>query len=115
MLLANQNCWILINCTVKIEVEEHAVNEFNAAIEWYERQTEGLGKRFKKIVLSQIKNIKKNPTWFLHEEDNIYKVYIPKFPYKILYTVEEGHIIIWAFMHMHRKPGYWKSRKTKEL
>jgi len=96
---------------VKIEINEEAAKEFDTAIEWYEKQSAGLGKRFKKVVLSQLKNIKKNPTWFLIEEENIYKVYIPKFPYKILYTIEEGCIVIWAFMHMHRRPGYWQTRK----
>jgi len=47
---------------------------------------------------------------FLIEVDDIYKAYVPKFPYKILYTVEEESIVIWAISHLHRKPWYWQSR-----
>lgn len=71
----------------------------------------GLGKRFKRAVIEKVNIIKKNPQWFLIEAGEIYKAYIAKFPYKILFTIEnEQNIIIWAIAHMHRKPWYWQSR-----
>ncbi|MFH1856553.1 MAG: type II toxin-antitoxin system RelE/ParE family toxin [Candidatus Omnitrophota bacterium] len=95
---------------MKISIHELAAKEFNEAIDWYESQSKGFGKRFKKLVLEQLKKVKKNPKWFLIEADNIYKAYIPKFPYKILFTLDKNLIIIWAISHMHRKPWYWQSR-----
>lgn len=71
---------------MKIKIHELAANEFDDAIDWYELQAKGLGKRFKKAVMKQIQKIKRNPTWFLKESDDIYKAYVPKFPYKILLT-----------------------------
>ncbi len=97
---------------MKIEIHELAADEFNEAIEWYELQSKGLGKRFKKSVTNQLGKIKKNPDWFLIEAENIYKTYIPKFPYKVLYTIEKERIVIWAIAHMHRKPWYWQSRMS---
>ncbi|MBF0406268.1 MAG: type II toxin-antitoxin system RelE/ParE family toxin [Candidatus Riflebacteria bacterium] len=97
---------------MKIEIHELATKEFDEAIEWYENQSRGLGKRFKKTVIDQIKKIKNTPTWFLVEADNIYKAYIPKFPYKILFTTDNDRIIIWAIAHMHREPWYWQFRKS---
>ena len=94
---------------MKIEIHELAVNEFNDAIDWYELQAKGLGKRFKKTVMNQVQNIKRNPTWFLIEADHIYKAYVPKFPFKILFTLNEDIIVIWPIAHMHRKPWYWQS------
>jgi hypothetical protein len=96
---------------MKISIDELANKEFNDAIDWYENQSEGLGKRFKKAVINQIKKIIKNPNWFLIEADNIYKAYIPKFPYKILFSIDKDMVTIWAIAHMHRKPWYWQSRK----
>ncbi|MFH0975420.1 MAG: type II toxin-antitoxin system RelE/ParE family toxin [Spirochaetota bacterium] len=96
---------------MKISIDELANKEFNDAIDWYENQSEGLGKRFKKAVITQIKKIIKNPNWFLIEADNIYKAYIPKFPYKILFSIDKDMVTIWAIAHMHRKPWYWQSRK----
>ncbi len=95
---------------MRINIHELAVKEFNEAIEWYEIQSAGLGKRFKDTVIAQLKKLKKNPNWFLKETGDIYKAYIPKFPYKILFTSEKKEVIIWAIAHMHRKPWYWQPR-----
>ncbi len=97
---------------MKINIHELATKEFDEAIEWYELQSKGLGKRFKKSVIDQLKKIKRNPNWFLVEEDNVHKAYVPKFPYKILFTSEKEGIVIWAIAHMHRKPLYWQSRMS---
>ena len=96
---------------MKIKIHELANNEFKDAIDWYENQSKGLGNRFKETVINQIKKIDKNPEWFLKETDNIYKAYIPKFPYKILFSINKDMLIIWAIAHMHREPWYWQSRK----
>lgn len=95
---------------MKIEIHELAAKEFDEAVEWYDIQSDGLGKRFKSEVLKQIKKVQKNPSWFLKEEENIHKAYIPKFPYKVLFTFDKDNIIVWAIAHMHRKPWYWQSR-----
>ena len=96
---------------MKIKIHELASKEFDEAVEWYDLQSQGLGQRFKELVIEQTKKIKKNPYWYLIEADNIYKAYIPRFPYKILYTIEDKeNIVIWAIAHMHRKPWYWQSR-----
>jgi hypothetical protein len=95
---------------MKIKLHELAAKEFDEAIDWYELQSSGLGKRFKKSVINQIKKIKQTPNWFLIESGDIHKAYIPKFPYKILFTSDENQIIIWSIAHMHRKPWYWQSR-----
>lgn len=50
---------------MKIDIHKLAAKEFDDAIEWYEMQAEGLGKRFKKSVASQLAGIKEYPTWFL--------------------------------------------------
>jgi hypothetical protein len=84
--------------------------KFDEAIEWYKMQSEGLGKRFKKAVIGQIRKIRQNPNCFLKETDHIYKAYIPKFPYKILFTSDKERIVIWAIAHMHREPWYWQTR-----
>ena len=96
---------------MKIKIHELASKEFEEAVEWYELQSKGLGKRFKTLVSEQIKKIKKNPGWFPLEASNIHKAYIPKFPYKMLFSIEKDDIIVlWAIAHMHRKPWYWQSR-----
>ena len=47
---------------MKVKIHELASKEFEEAIEWYENQLRGLGKKFRKTVINQINKIKKNPT-----------------------------------------------------
>lgn len=58
---------------MKVKIHEIATKEFDEAVEWYENQSKGLGQRFKKAVLEQVRKIKKNPEWFLIEVDNFIK------------------------------------------
>jgi plasmid stabilization system protein ParE len=95
---------------MKIRIHELAAQELEEAVEWYEFQSKGLGKHFRQIIRDQVKKIVKNPTWYLKESDDIYKAFIPRFPYKILYTTKENQIVIWAIANMHREPRYWQNR-----
>ncbi len=95
---------------LKIKIHKYATFEFEEAIQWYEFQASGLGERFKKAVIKQFNLVKENPSWYPQESKNIYKTYIPKFPYKILFTFDSKVIIIWAICHLHRMPRYWDSR-----
>ena len=94
---------------MKIKIHEIAALELDEASEWYEIQSKGLGKRFKNSVKDQLKKIKQNPNCFLKETGDLYKAYLPKFPYKILFTSDKEKIVIWAIAHMHRQPWYWQS------
>ena len=60
-----------------VKIHELAAKELDEASGWYELQSKGLGKRFKESVVGQINKIKKKPKWYLIEEENIYKAYIP--------------------------------------
>lgn len=94
-----------------VKIHELAVREFDEAVEWYELQARGLGGRFRQAVVEEIRKVKKNPGWYLKEEERVYKAYVPKFPYKILFSIEDNEtIVIWAIAHLHRKPSYWQSR-----
>lgn len=72
---------------MKVKLHELAILELNEAVEWYEAQSKGLGQRFKLDLLDQIKKIQLHPSWFLPEEEPVFKAYIPKFPYKLLYSL----------------------------
>jgi len=60
---------------MKIKIHELAAKEFDEAVEWYELQSNGHGKRFKTSVIDQINKIKRNPGWYLIEADNIHSIY----------------------------------------
>ncbi len=92
---------------MKIEISEFAQNELQDALLYYELQQYGLGVTFKNAVKEAIGRIKKYPTSWPVELGKVRKCFVHKFPYKILYSVQQESIVILAIAHQHRKPGYW--------
>ncbi len=87
-----------------------AKDEFNEAIEYYEDCEPGLGYDFSIEVHDTIQNVVNYPTaWPVIEED-VRGCLVNRFPYSILYSIEEKGIFILAVMHQRRHPDYWKNR-----
>lgn len=84
--------------------------ELDDGKEYYEMEVTGLGERFKREVERAVNIIKKMPEIGSSESENIRRYILHKFPYKVLYSIEKGHIYIIAIAHMHREPMYWINR-----
>ena len=95
---------------MRVIFNELARDEFINAVEYYELEVIGLGKRFKDEVKNSIKRILKYPKAWSIEKGEIRKYLLHKFPYKILYSIESDYIYIIAIAHMHRMPDYWIDR-----
>ena len=88
-----------------------AKTEFFAAIEYYEREEAGLGFDFSVEVFSAIQNIVDYPTAWSMVGSDVHRCLVNRFPYGVLYSIEEKQIYILAVMHLHRDPDYWKERR----
>jgi len=84
--------------------------EFREAIEYYEEHKQGLGFDFALEVHSAIEQTLGFPNAWPALEEGVRRCLIRRFPYGILYSVEEDGIYILAVMHLHRNPEYWKHR-----
>lgn len=71
----------------------------------------GLGAEFLDEVEKTLAVIRSFPALgtLLTEADR--RMLVERFPYGIIYTKYESHIMIYAIMHLNRRPGYWKTRK----
>jgi len=47
------------------------------------------------------------PEGWSKEKGEIRKCLLHRFPYKLLYSIEQDHIFIIAVAHLHRRPDYW--------
>jgi len=77
------------------------------ACKWYEKRSPGLGKRFLKEFDRYIGLISKNPSHFAVNFSEKYRfAVLSKFPYSIVYRVDEAEqeIIIISVFHQHRNP-----------
>ena len=84
--------------------------DFLEAINYYEGCAQGLGLDFSLEVYTSIQLITQHPrAWTTHEGD-IRRCLIHRFPFGILYSIENQSILILAVMNLRQEPGYWKSR-----
>lgn len=87
-----------------------AERELQNAAEFYESRSEGLGVRFLDDVREGLASIGEAPDRWPKLSGEIRRYLIRPFPFSILYRELPKHVLVLAVMHLHREPGYWKSR-----
>lgn len=84
--------------------------EFNEAINYYEECELGLGYDFSIEIFATIQNIINHPTAWPVIENDVRRCLVNRFPYGVIYSIEQNEIFILAVMHLRRHPDYWKKR-----
>ncbi|MBP6003518.1 MAG: type II toxin-antitoxin system RelE/ParE family toxin [Pyrinomonadaceae bacterium] len=87
-----------------------AETEFFEAIEYYEDQGDEIGLTFSREVFAGVKRIMNFPMAWSPFSGRSRPCLVKRFPYGIVYRLTEDQIIIYAVMHLNRKPGYWLDR-----
>ena len=87
-----------------------AKDELLISRDYYDELVFGLGKSFLIEVERCLNIIKSNPLAYPIVRQNIRKAVIMKFPFSILYKLEDKNVYILAIMHQKRKPNYWSKR-----
>ncbi len=94
----------------KITILEQALHELDEAIEWYWPISNLLANNLLQDYYSTLNEIGKGPFQFEKTDKKYRKHNLRKFPYKVVYQLKNNEIIVIAFAHHKRKPGYWKNR-----
>ena len=94
----------------KVIVRPEAEDDLKEAFSWYEDNRTGLGHDFLMQVDAGINFIKRNPDVHPIEYKGTKKHLIKRFPYKIIYLVEEEKIVILAVTHGKRNPVLIRKR-----
>lgn len=87
-----------------------AKEDIRDAARWYNKQSQGLGKRFTSEVRDSIQFIKQNPTACSIRYDEVRTAVLRVFPFMIHYTVDEDNktVIVSAVLHTSRDPKVWE-------
>lgn len=85
-----------------VHFHEEAEAELDAAVDWYEKQSAGLGWRFHSAVTEAVKKIADNPTFYGVCFENYRDVALKRFPYRIVFKIAEDKIVIYSIFHGHR-------------
>ena len=74
------------------------------AIEFYELQLPGLGQAFAEELFESLEFIQQFPNGWQKVGRHTHKCILRKFPYLVLYVIEETQIVITSIAHQHRRP-----------
>lgn len=94
------------------EYHPEAVTEATAAFYWYADRSEEVADRFWNELRDARRLVTAKPmTWsaYLHGTRILQ---LDNFPYGLVYLERDDRVIGIAVAHLHRRPGYWKSRLT---
>ena len=81
-----------------------ASTDIRDAANWYNKQAQGLGKRFSSEIRQKIKTICQNPDAYTIRYDDIRTAVLTKFPFSIHFSINEPlkTVIISAVLHTKR-------------
>jgi len=84
--------------------------DLTQAVEYYEDCQPGLGNEFLDEVEVAIDRILQYPKAWSRLSHRTRRCLVNRFPYGIIYQVQEDHVRIVAIAHSHRRPDYWDNR-----
>lgn len=96
--------------TLELIIRPEAEEEMAEAYDWYEKRVYGLGSEFLLNVDATMNVILRNPQQFSVVYGNLRRALTRRFPYQILFVVEDSRIIVIAVFHVKRNPKRWQER-----
>lgn len=91
-------------------IRPEAEDDLKEAYSWYEDKRQGLGHDFLLQVDAGLNFIARYPDIHPIEYKGTRKHLLKRFPYKIIYLVENNRIVILAVIHGRRSPALIKKR-----
>ena len=96
---------------MSVRFHPEAEEDLTAAIDYYEGCEAGLGEDFALEVAAVLRNVASFPLAWPVVEDGMRRCLINRFPYALLYDIEDNGIHVYAVGHLSRQPGYWRHRR----
>lgn len=89
-----------------------ASDEVTEAVRWYETRRPGLGSELYDAVTATIEGIERQPKigTAVYRDPQTRRVLVMRFPYQIVYRLDQNEIVVVAIAHLKRRPRYWKHR-----
>ncbi len=93
---------------MKFRLLPPATQELRNAARFYANPVSGLGQDFLIEVRATIHRIIQWPEAWQSRDTEIRRCRVHRFPYGIIYAVENGEVLVISVMHLHRHPESWR-------
>jgi toxin ParE2 len=97
---------------VRLEFTTTAEWELDEAVAFYEARLAGLGAAFAWEAQKAGNLIVSHPFAWHKLDATTRRCRLNRFPYGLVYTVDNDTALVLAVMHLHRRPGYWRDRRS---
>ena len=87
-----------------------AEEEMTEASLFYDAASSGLGNDFLDDVQQAIDRLREYPQGGVAFAPSLRRMFLHRFPFSVIYSVETDVILVIAIAHHGRRPGYWASR-----
>ena len=84
--------------------------ELDDAVEWYNEQTPGLGIKLLDDLDRSIRRAIAYPLSSPEIDPGLRRCLLTRFPFGIIYGIDNETIVVIAVAHLHREPRYWCDR-----
>ncbi len=91
-----------------------AETELDQAVQWYNAQAPGLGDAFLVEVMAAADRITRYPDAWQSIGEGLRRCRLTRFPYALIYSIEESAPLVLAVAHLHRAPHYWRDRSGSD-
>ena len=88
----------------EIAFTPQAEEDVKEAYEWYKEQKAGLGDDFMLCLEAVLKSMKRNSGIYQRIHKEARRAVLRRFPYNVIYTIEEDEIVVHAVFHARRDP-----------
>lgn len=95
---------------MKVRFLALAQKELDDAVSWYNEQAKELGKEFLDELDRAIRRSAAFPLSNSEIEPGLRRCLLARFPYGLIYGLEDDAMTVVAVAHLHREPRYWSDR-----
>jgi len=100
---------------MRIRFLDDARDEFDAAIDWYAERSVIAAERFRSLVANAIEQLaatpRAAPMW--PDRNDLRAWPLSRFPFSLVYLLDNDQLVIVAVAHASRRPGYWRDRLAR--
>ena len=96
--------------TRRLVFRPEAESELAEALDWYETRGRGLGAEFLRALDAAIAVLQRHPTLYPVVFGAARRAVLRRFPYSLIYVIDNEDIVIAACIHSRRDPRRWQAR-----
>jgi plasmid stabilization system protein ParE len=95
---------------MKVRFLALAQRELDDAVTWYNDQVDGLGQEFLDELDRAVRRSVRYPLSCPEIIPGLRRCLLARFPYELIYGLDDDTIVVVAVAHLHREPRYWLDR-----